>query len=125
MRSCLPLIQKDSVTHMYGLAVYVKEGLPFPRDLSLEKSCRFLLLFLTGFTSFGVLLLFPLLITFVCMHGLWCYFINPSTDVFIFGEFNMHHKDCGTYFGGTRRPGELCYNFPISNDLTQTVNFPT
>ena len=25
----LPLIQKDSSTHMHGLAVYVKEGLPF------------------------------------------------------------------------------------------------
>ena len=27
--------------------------------------------------------------------------------------------------GGTDRPGELCYNFSISNDLSQTVNFPT
>ena len=25
----------------------------------------------------------------------------------------------------TDRPGELCYNFSISNDLTQIVNFPT
>ena len=24
-----------------------------------------------------------------------------------------------------RRPGELCYNFSISNDLIQMVNFPT
>ena len=34
----LPLIRKDSSTHVHGLAVYVKEGLPFPQDLSLEKS---------------------------------------------------------------------------------------
>ena len=34
----LPLIRKDSSTHMHGLAVYVKEGLPFARDLSLENS---------------------------------------------------------------------------------------
>ena len=34
----LSLIRKDSVTHMHGLAVYVKEGLPFAWDLSLEKS---------------------------------------------------------------------------------------
>ena len=27
--------------------------------------------------------------------------------------------------GGTDPPGELCYNFSISNDLTQMVNFPT
>ena len=38
MRGYLPLIQKDSSTHMHGLAVYVKEGLPFARDLSLENS---------------------------------------------------------------------------------------
>ena len=30
-----------------------------------------------------------------------------------------------TYSGGTDRPGELCYNFSISNDLNQMVNFPT
>ena len=34
----VPLIRKDSSTHMHGLAVYVKEGLPFARDLSLENS---------------------------------------------------------------------------------------
>ena len=33
-----PLIQKDSSTHMHGLAVYVKEGLPFAQYLSLENS---------------------------------------------------------------------------------------
>ena len=38
VRGYLPLIRKDSSTHMYGLAVYVKEGLPFLCDLSLEKS---------------------------------------------------------------------------------------
>ena len=45
--------------------------------------------------------------------------------VFVFGDFNIHHKDWLTYSGGTDRPGELCYNFSISNDLTQMVNFPT
>ena len=51
--------------------------------------------------------------------------INPSANVFVFGDFNAHHKDWLTYSGGTDRPGELCYNFSISNDLTQIVNFPT
>ena len=45
--------------------------------------------------------------------------------MFVFGDFNVHHKDWLTYSGGTDRPGELCYNFSISNDLTQIVNFPT
>ena len=34
-------------------------------------------------------------------------------------------KDCLSYSGGTDRPGELCYNFSIVNDVTQIVNFPT
>ena len=37
VRGYLPLIRKDSSTHMHGLAVYVK-GLPFAWDLSLESS---------------------------------------------------------------------------------------
>ena len=72
LRGYLLLIQKDYITHVHGLAVYVKEGLPFAQDLSLANSylCRFLLMFLTSFTSLSVLLLFPLLITFfVVMHG--------------------------------------------------------
>ena len=50
--------------------------------------------------------------------------INPSA-VFVFGYFNIYYKDWLTYSGGTDRPGELSYNFSISNDLTQMVNFPT
>ena len=38
VRGYLPLIRKDSSTQMHGLAVYVKEGLPFTWDLSLENS---------------------------------------------------------------------------------------
>ena len=38
VRRCLPLIRKDSSTNMHGLAFYVKDGLPFARDLSLEIS---------------------------------------------------------------------------------------
>ena len=34
----LPLIWKDPVTHMHGFAVYVKEGLPFPWEISWEDS---------------------------------------------------------------------------------------
>ena len=39
--------------------------------------------------------------------------INPSANVFVFGDFNAHHKDWLTYSGGTDRSGELCYNFSI------------
>ena len=45
--------------------------------------------------------------------------------MFVFGDFNLHHRDWLTYSGGTDRSDELRYNFSISNGLTQTVNFPT
>ena len=51
--------------------------------------------------------------------------INPSANIFVFGDFNVHQKDWLTYSGGTDRPGELCCNFSISNDLTEMVHFPT
>ena len=40
-------------------------------------------------------------------------------------ETLMSIKDWLTYSGGPDRPGELCYNFSISNDLTPMVNFAT
>ena len=51
VRGYLPIIWKDSGTHMHGLGVYVKEGLPFTRDLSLENSadsylCFYVFMFL-------------------------------------------------------------------------------
>ena len=48
-----------------------------------------------------------------------------SATVFVFSDFNVNHMNWLTYSGGTDRSGELCYNFSISNDLTQMVNFPT
>ena len=35
--------------------------------------------------------------------------INASANVFVFKDFNTHHKNWLTYSGGTDRPGELCY----------------
>ena len=73
VRGYLPLIQKDSITHMHDLAVNMKEGLS--QDLSLENSVDSFM-FLTGFASLSDSLLFPVLITFfVFIHGLWFYFI--------------------------------------------------
>ena len=42
---------------MHGLAVYVREGLPFARDLSIENSADFYLCF--QLVPFNLLLLFP------------------------------------------------------------------
>ena len=57
VRSYLPLIEKYFITHMHGLAVFVKERHTFAQDLSPESSLVSYL-FLTGFTSRSVLLFF-------------------------------------------------------------------
>ena len=124
----------DSSTHMHGLAVYVKEGLPLARDLSLENSAG-------SYLCFRLALLHSVFYFFFLYQSpssaLCTVFdsisskidevlsINPSANVFVFEDFNVHHKNWLTYSGRTDQPGELCYNFSITNDLTQMVNSPT
>ena len=70
-------------------------------------------MFLTGFTSPGVLLLFPL--------SRFCQSTNLLMRLSL--ETNIHHKDCLTYSVGTDRSGEPCYNFSISNNVTHMLTF--
>ena len=107
-----PLIWKDSITHMYGLAVYVKEGLPFGWDLSLENS---------AYSAADSYLCFQLVFDSVSSSIEEVFLIHSSANLFVFGDFIVHQKDWLTFSGGTDRPGELWYNFSISNDLTQIV----
>ena len=119
---------------MHGLAVYVKEGLPIARDLSLENSADSYLCFQLALLH-SVSYFFFLyrssssslctVIDSISWNIDQVLSINPSANVFVFGDFNVHHKDWLTYSGGTDKPGELCYSFSILNDLTQIVNFPT
>ena len=129
VRCYLPLIEKDSTTHMHGLAVYVKEGLPFALDLSLENSaysyfCFWLHLLhsVSYFFSLYWSLSFFLctFFDFISSNIDEVLSINPSQST-----HNVYYKDWLTYSSGTDRPGELCYNFSISNNLTQMVNFPS
>ena len=101
---------------MHGLAVYAKEGLPFARNLFLEKSAD-------SYLCFRLALLHSLSYFFFLYRSpsssLCKVFdpnasnidevlsINPSANVFVFGDFNVHHKDWLTYSGETDRPGEL------------------
>ena len=118
VRGYFPFIQKDCATHMHVLTVYVKERLPFARDLSREN-CRFLLVFSTGFTSVCLTSFFLYRSPFLSLCTVFdsissnrdeVLSINPSANVFVFGDFNVHH-DCLTYSDGTDRHVELCYNF--------------
>ena len=119
---------------MHDFAVYVKELLPFAWDLSVENSADsylcFQLALLYSVSYFFFLCRSPSSTLCTVFDSISSnidevLLINPSANVFVFGDFNVHHKDWLTYSGGTDRPGELCYNFSISNDLTQIVNFPT
>ena len=127
----LPLIGKDSITNMHGLAVYVKEGLPYARDLSLENTgdfyLRFPLALLDSLYYFFFLYRSPSSLCSVfdsiSPNKDDVHLISSSATFFAFGDFRAHHKDWLTYLGGTDWPGELCHNFSVSNDLTQMVNF--
>ena len=120
----LPLIWKDSSTHMHGLAVYVKEGLPFARDLSLENSADsylcFRLALLHSVSYFFFLYRSPSSALCTVFDSTSSNIdevlsINPSANAFFFGDFNVHHTDWLTYSGWTDRPGELYLKWPYSD----------
>ena len=116
MRGYLPLIRKDSLTHMHGLTVYVKEAIPFAKELSPENSAdsylffRLALLHSVSYFYFLYRLPFSSLCTIfdsISSNIDQVLSINPSANVFVFEDFNVHHKDWLTFSGGTDRPGEL------------------
>ena len=117
---------------MHVLAVYVKDRLPFALGLSLEDSVdsyiRFRRALLYSMFYFFFLYRSPSLSLCTVFDSISSnidevLLINPS-NVFVFGDFNVHHKEWLTYSSGTDRSGELCYNFSISNALTQMVKVP-
>ena len=119
---------------MHGLAVHVKKEFTLARDLSLENSAEsylsFRLAFLHSVSSFFFLYRSPSSLLCTVFYSISSnidevHSINPYGNVFVFGDFNVHHKDWFTCSGGTARPGELGYNFYISNELTQIINVPT
>ena len=70
VRGYLPLIRKDSSTHIAWSRSLCEGRSSFCTGLISRKLGRFLLMFSTCFTSLSVLLLFPLLITFfLVMHS--------------------------------------------------------
>ena len=47
--------------------------------------------------------------------------MNPSANVFVFGDFNVHYKDRLTYSGETDKTGKLCYIFLSQTILTRRL----
>ena len=102
MRVYLPLIRKNSSTQMHDLVVYVKEGLPFARQLSLENSADsylcFRLALLHSVSYFFFLYRSPfsslcMAFDFILSNMNEFFSINPSTNMFVFQDFNVHHKE--------------------------------
>ena len=99
--SYLPLIRKVSITHIYSLAVYVKEELHFAQDLSLENSADSYLCFrldlLNSVSYFVLLFRSPSSSLCTISDSITCkidevLLMNPSANVFVFGDFNLHQK---------------------------------
>ena len=106
----LLLIRKDSSSHMHGLAIYVKEGLSFARDLSPENSADsclcFQLALLHSVSYFFFLYRLPFSALCTVFNSISSNLdevlsINPSAHVFVFGDITAHHKDWLTCSGGT------------------------
>ena len=87
---------------MHGLAIYFKEGLPFARDLSLENSADsylcFRLALLHSVSNFFFPYRSPSLSLCTVFDSISCnadevLSFNPSADVFVFADFNVHLKN--------------------------------
>ena len=96
VRGYLPLIWKDSSTHMHGLTVYVKEGLAFAWGLSLENSTDsylcFWLALLRLVSYFFSLYISPslslsMVFDLISSHIDQVFSVNPSINVFVFRDF--------------------------------------
>ena len=100
---------------MHGLAVYVKEGLPLARDLSLENSADSYLgfqLVLLHLVSYFSVYRSPSSFLCIIFYSISSNIdevlsMKPSANVVVFRDFNIHHKDWLIYSGGTDRSGEL------------------
>ena len=105
VRGYLPLIRKDSSTHIYGLTVYLKEGLSYVFDWLYFTQC------LTSFSSVDHIFFF--------IHSFWFYLIwhrwgslnQPICQCVCLWDFDGHQKGWLTNSGGTDRSGEPFHNF--------------
>ena len=107
---------------MHGLAVYVKKGLPFARDLSLENPAYSYLCFqlaLLHSVSYFFFLYRSLSSSLCTIFDSVSSNIDEVLSISPSANVNVYRKDWLTYSGRTDRPGEPCYNFSISKGLTQ------
>ena len=83
---------------MHGIVVYVKEELSFAPDLPLKNSVDsyvfdwlYFIQCLTSFSSINSTFLY-LVFDAISSNTDEVVLINPSANMFVFGDFNIHHK---------------------------------
>ena len=118
---------------MHDLAVYVKEGLPFAHDLSVENSvdsylCFQLALLHSVFSFFFLYRQSPSSSLYMVFYSISSnidevLLINPSATVFVFGDFNVHHMDWLTYSGELTDLGNSVIIFLFQMTLLRWLNF--
>ena len=119
VRGYLPLIRKDSSTHMHGLAVYVKERLLFARDFSLENSADSYLL------CFRLALLHLLSYFFFLYSGgtdqpgELCYNFSIANDLTQMVNFPARIPDCDSH-----NPALLDLFLTSDTSICSTMAFP-
>ena len=120
VRGYLPLIWKDSMTNMHGLAVYVKEVLPFWRELSLENSADsylcFWLALLHSVSYFFFLYWSPFSSLCTIFDAISSNIgevlsINPSANVLLFRAFNVQSEIVSVTHCSGPREMEITLNF--------------
>lgn len=130
----LPLVRKDSETHMHGLGVYLRDSLPITRvseleDINLPYMCfRLSLLHSTSYLYF----------LYRSPSSQDCSVIQSVSDsidkalnlhhtanIFVFGDFNAHHQGWLKFSNGISASGVDIYNFAVSQSLHQIIDFPT
>ena len=130
----LPINRKDSSYHMHGLGIYVRDNLPISRETSLEDSTESFMCFrlsLLHSTSY-IFFLYRSpssqccsVIDTVSNSIDDALLLHPTANIFVFGDFNVHHSDWLKYSNDTNLSGINAYNFSLSQSLTQLVDFPT
>jgi len=130
----LPLSRLDSDTHMHGLGVFVRDTLPIARVPDLESPNH-------AFMCFRVALLHSTTFIYFLYRSPSspdCSVLGsvsdsidkalseiPSANFVVCGDFNVHHVEWLRHSSGTDAPGVESFNFSVSHNLTQIVDFPT
>ena len=129
----LPIIRKDSSTHMHGLAVYARDTLPISREVHLEKPTEPFMCFRLSLLHSTSYLFFLYrspssqdcsVLDSVSQSIDSALTLHPSANIFVFGDFNAHHREWLNH-DRSDAAGIHTHNFAISQSLHQTVDFVT